>query len=52
MYNIGISEAQVRFQLAMRDASTNASFEITPSMLISQGLELEDQQYVNNMTHP
>ncbi|KAM6503686.1 hypothetical protein JOM56_000629 [Amanita muscaria] len=43
-----ISEAQVRLQLTMRDASgedtTQTHIEITPSMLISQGLELEELQ--------
>lgn len=49
----GVSEAQVRLQLALRDASEDNTnqihFEITPSMLIAQGLELEDQQYVPNI---
>ncbi|KAM6497177.1 hypothetical protein JOM56_007650, partial [Amanita muscaria] len=43
-----ISEAQVRLQLAQQDASDDSDnrihFEITPSILISQGLELEELQ--------
>ncbi|KAM6489208.1 hypothetical protein JOM56_015378 [Amanita muscaria] len=42
-----ISEAHVRLQLALQDASDDGNqthFEITPSMLISQGLELEELQ--------
>lgn len=45
-----MSEAQVRHQLALQDTldseTTQQSFEISPSALISQGLELEELQYV------
>ncbi|KAM6491179.1 hypothetical protein JOM56_013418 [Amanita muscaria] len=40
-----ISEAQVRLQLALQDAGEDGNqthLEITPSMLISQGLQLEE----------
>jgi hypothetical protein len=45
-----MSEAQVRHQLALQDTldsdATQQHFELSPSALISQGLELEELQYV------
>lgn len=47
----GVSETEVRHQLALEDLEVDDSelhFEISPSSLISQGLELEGLQYEFN----